>query len=190
MVAIGRLLWERGLVGATEGNFSCRSGPGRILMSPAGLRKGFLDNAELSVIDLDGNVMEGAKPSSEYRMHLAIYRASGSDAVVHAHPPFATAFALANRSIPGGITPEADLVLGRVALIPYGTPGTDELSDTVLNYASDHQTMLLANHGATTTGGTLDEAYDRMETLERVAKSLWIAESLGGAKSYRSGDLR
>lgn len=181
MCRVGRLLWERGLVGAAEGNISARLGKDTLLCTPSGLSKGHLQPERLVVIDLDGNPLDGGVPSSEIRLHLrAFARRPDCGAVIHAHPPVATGFAVAGRTIPDALLPEAMIVLGRVPLLPFAMAGTDEVPDGLEPFLADHKTFLLSHHGAATLGRDLADACHRMETLERVAAVLLHAEALGG----------
>ncbi len=183
IVAVGRLLWERGLVGATEGNISCRVGNLGLLCTPSGVSKGHLHPDELVLIDLHGHPLRRGLPSSEIRLHLRFFQDRPDvQAVVHAHPPVATAFALAHRAIPSGLLPEAVVILGDIALCEFGMPGTDELPNSLTGNIATHDTFLLSNHGAVTTGHSVMDAFWRMETLERVAVVYAHAEQLGGAK--------
>lgn len=176
----GRLCWERGLVGAAEGNLSARLADGRILCTPSGASKGHLEPADLTIVDEGGAWVTGPKPSSELGLHLCLYgERPDCRAVVHAHPPTATAFALAGVSIPDDVLPEGVFVLGPVALAPFAFPGSEEVAAKVRPFARGHDAILLANHGAVTIGGSLEEAYFRMETLERVAGVVAGALALG-----------
>ena len=189
MVAAGRLLWERDLVGATEGNLSCRLGE-HILCTPSGLSKGHLAESDLVVIDLNGNAIEGGTPSSEIKLHLRLYRVCPEvQAVVHAHPLTATAFATCGQTIPIDFLPEAVVVLGDIALVPFAMPGTESLPDALEPFARQHRTFLLANHGAVTVGPTLLEAAYRMETLERVAKIVAACRQIGEPRPLSDADL-
>lgn len=192
MVEVGQRLWQRGLVGAAEGNVSCRLGNHGLLCTPSGYSKGHLKPEDLVVIDLDGQPLRrGTKPSSEIRLHLRCYRfREDCNAVVHAHPPVATAFALAHKTIPDGLLPEAVVVLGSVALCPFGMPGTEDLPDSIEPFLQNHDTLLLSNHGAAALGGDLLDALWRMETLERVAVVALHAESLGGAHPLSAAAIR
>ncbi len=177
---IGKRLWERGLVGAAEGNLSVRLGPDRLLCTPSGLSKGHLSPDEMVVIDLDGNPLGGGAPSSEIKLHLAIFAARPDcEAVIHAHPPTATGFTLAGETIPDDLLPEAAFVLGRVALVPFGFPGTDEVPGALLPFLKSHKTFLLSHHGAAVMGRDLLDAFNRMETLERIARIVLTARLLG-----------
>ena len=180
MCEVGRRLWQRGLVGATEGNLSARLSPQRILCTPAGLCKGHLRPADLVVIDNKGTVIEGSVPSTEIKMHLRIYqKRPDCQAVVHAHPPVATGFALAGEDIPDDVLPESIVVLGSVATVPFAMPGTDELPDALEPLLEDHKSFLISHHGAVVMGKDLLDAYNRMETLERIAQVLLYAKQVG-----------
>lgn len=176
----GRRLWELGLIGAGEGNISARIAPDRLLCTPSGLCKGRLTPSDLVTTDLAGTSLDARQPSSEVGIHLKAYQSRPDCAsVVHAHPPTATAFTLCGRSWPDDLLPESAFVLGPVALVPFGFPGTDELPDQLSPYMAGHKTFLLSHHGAMTMGTCVSDACDRMETLERVAKLLYMARSMG-----------
>jgi L-fuculose-phosphate aldolase len=201
MCEIGRRLWERGLVGATEGNISLRVEPDRILCTPTGLCKGQLKPVDLTLIDGNGRPLEKTLPSSEIRLHVRILqRRSDCVAVIHAHPPVATGFALAGETIPDDLMPEAAMVLGSVVNVPYAKAGTDEVPDGIEPYLAGHKTFLLANHGAAVIGKNLEDAFYRMETLERIANVVLFAkliakprplpaEAFDDLKPYLTGDL-
>ncbi|MCE9560047.1 MAG: class II aldolase/adducin family protein [Armatimonadetes bacterium] len=180
MCDMGRRLWQRNLVGATEGNLSLRLSPQRILCTPSGVSKGHLRPTDLVVIDNHGVPHGAGVPSSEIKLHLKVY-ADRKDchAVVHAHPLTATAFALAGESIPDDLLPEAIIVLGSVANVPFAMPGTLDVAYSIEPFLPHHRTFLLANHGAFTLGKTLEDAFFRMETLERVAQLVLTARQLG-----------
>jgi L-fuculose-phosphate aldolase len=188
IVEICRRLYERGMVAANEGNVSLRLGPDRILCTPAGLSKGFLTPDQLVITDLAGKKLEGKeRPTSELKLHLAAYRARPDvQAVVHAHPPYATAFAVAGVNLAQCVLPEAVITVGRVVLAPYGTPGTEELPKTVEPDLAASDAFLLSNHGAMTLGRTLTEAFFRMETVEHYAQILLIARQLGSIQKLTS----
>ncbi len=180
MCDIGRMMWQRGLVGATEGNLSVRLSPRRILCTPAGTCKGRLRPSDLVVIDPLGAAVGDGIPSTEIAMHVRCYAVrEDCQAVVHAHPLVATGFALAGEEIPDDLLPEAAAVLGSVATVPFALPGTTDLPDALEPLLADHKTFLLANHGALALGKDLMDAYNRMETLERVAAIIQNARSIG-----------
>lgn len=134
-------------------------------------------------IDNEGVPLKGGQPSSEIKMHLAIYaRRPDCQAVVHAHPPVATAFGLAGESIPDDLLPEAMVVLGSVASVPFCMPGTDDVPNAMAPFLQNHKTFLLCHHGAVTLGRDLVDALHRMETLEKIAQIVLHSKSLGGAK--------
>jgi L-fuculose-phosphate aldolase len=181
---VGRRLWQRGLIGAAEGNLSCRLSPRQLLSTPSGASKGHLRPADLVVVDLQGRpVGDGPAPSSEIKLHLRCYqKRPDCQAVVHAHPPVATAFTLAGEDIPDNVLPESGMVLGSVVTVPFGYPGTDEVPDQLEPFLEDHKTFLLSHHGAVTLGKDIYDAYNRMETLERVATALMYARLMGGVR--------
>ena len=156
-----------------------------ILVTPAGLSKGRCRVEDLVVVSLDGTVKSGVRrPSTELLMHLRIYaRRPDVEAVVHAHPPIATAFGVAGESLVTPVLPELILQLGAVPLVPYAQPGTQVLADRIDRFIVDHDAVLLANHGATTVGRTLDEALQRMESLEHAARIILAARQLGQVNS-------
>lgn len=173
-----------GLVVATEGNLSARVGGDRVLTTPAGRDKGELAAADLTLVDLQGRVIEGPRPSTELEMHLAVYRVRPDvGAVVHGHPPYATAFAAAHRPLDACVLPEVVVTLGCVPLSEYGTPSTPEVAAAVEALARDHDALLLRNHGAVAMGADPRRALYTLETVERLAQITWLAESLGGAKA-------
>jgi len=178
-----RRLHDRRLIGAGEGNVSCRLGPGRILVTPAGADKSRLRPADLLVVDLaDGRARGPGRPSTELLMHLAAYAARPDvGAVVHSHPVTALAFTVAGVEPPDRLLPEAVLVLGPVAVAPFATPGTPELPRSLARYWAGHEVILLERHGALALGADLRQAFDRMETLERVCQVAWRSRVLGNA---------
>jgi L-fuculose-phosphate aldolase len=173
-------LWDRGLIGACEGNISCRLPGGRLLATPSGADKSELREADLVITDLDGVPIGDGRPSSEIAMHVRVYHErSDCGAVVHAHPPICTGFGLAGRTIPDNVLPEAGYVLGPVALVPFAIPGTPELGEAMAPFLKNHKTFILAHHGAVALGETVLDACDRMETMERVAQIVLVSEILG-----------
>jgi L-fuculose-phosphate aldolase len=183
MCRIGALLWERGLIGAAEGNLSARLADGTLLCTPSGLSKGHLRAEDLVVISLEGHPLNGGLPSSEIRLHLGIYRERPDcQAVIHAHPPTATGFSVAEVPFPNDVLPESAVVLGPVVTVPFAMPGTDEVPDSLAPHLPNGKTFLLGHHGAVALGRDLQDAFNRMETLERVARILLTAHALGGPK--------
>jgi L-fuculose-phosphate aldolase len=195
IVRAGKRLSELGLIAASDGNLSVQLREGKILATPTGVSKGTLGLRDLVRVGRDGKVEGKGKPSSEIRMHLDIYQLRPDvRAVVHAHPPFATAFAVAGIGLSESILPETVLTLGPVSLVPYGTPGTSEVPQRMLPHLLSkkgrdyrNHAFLLANHGAVTLGGTLEEALFRMERLEFLAQVTHFAKRLGKVRSLTKG---
>jgi L-fuculose-phosphate aldolase len=182
-IQIGKLLYERGYVASSDGNISARLDDGRIIATPTMTSKGRMTEDSLAVTDLEGKPLNDRKASSELKMHLLIYRERDDvQAVVHAHPPHGTAFAVANLAIDQPILSEVILALGCVPLTGYGTPSTDELTEEMQPFVRLHNALLMANHGAVAYGDNLWQAFDRMETLEHTAKIAILARTLGGAR--------
>src|SRR5262245_3519132 len=183
IVEIGRRLWARGYVASNDGNVSVRLGADRLLMTPASVCKGFMTPDMMVITDLDGRLIEGApgrKPSSEAMMHLVAYRHRPDvGAVVHAHPPLATGFAVAGIPLDRAVLAEVVTTLGSIPIADYGTPSTQELPDAVRKYIKAHDGLLLANHGALTVAGELFAAYYKMETIEHFARISLVARLLG-----------
>ncbi len=185
MVRIGRLMWERGYVASTDGNLSVRLGAERLLTTPSGLSKGFLSADSLVVIDLSGKPIpsyrgRGERPSSEVLMHLEVYRQRPDvSAVIHAHPPLATAFSIAGVSLARCVIPEVIVSLGSIPTAEYATPGTFEVPESIRQAIRDHDAIVLAHHGSLTVGRTLWEAYLRLERVEQAAQITLAAQQLG-----------
>lgn len=180
IVEVGRRLYARGLISGNEGNISVRDGD-FLYVTPAGVCKGFLTPDMIVKADLEGQRVDGThRVSTEVMMHTAVYRRRpDAMAVVHAHPPTATAFAVAGIPLDQPLIAEAVVTLGPVPVIPYGTPSTAELADNVSNAICDHQGLLLANHGALTVGDSAFRAWERMETVEQLARIALAARLLG-----------
>ena len=181
VVAVCRRLHERGLIAGQDGNVSVRLRSGHILVTPTGLSK--VDVTAESLVELEPGgeqVTEGPAASSEVGMHLRIYRERPDvRAVVHAHPPVATAYGVVGRDFMDAVLPEVIFHLGRVPLVPFALPGTPALGDAMAPYLADHDAFLLASHGATTVGPSLRLAHQRMESLEHAARILSAAAQLG-----------
>ena len=185
LVACGRRLDALGFAPATDGNASARLDPGRFLLTPAGREKGSLTAEEVLVVDLEGRVVEGdGRPSTEAPMHLLCYRRRRDvGGVVHAHPPVATAFAAAGVALDGSVMPEIVLTIGTVPLVPYATPGSEELARALEPWVEGHDAFLLSSHGVLTLGRDVREALHRMERVEHLAKVTLAARLLGGPRA-------
>ena len=180
---VGKLLYDRGYVAANDGNISIKVAENRLLITPSGVSKGRMTPEMLLVTDLDGNVLEGDRhPSSEGKMHLEVYRGRPDvNAVVHAHPPVSTAFAVCRRGLETPYLSELVAGLGQVpCTTSFAMLSTAEVPESVRPYLADHNALLLANHGALAWGGDLWEAFDRLETVEHTAKIVLNAQLLGG----------
>jgi L-fuculose-phosphate aldolase len=182
---IGKRLYYKGFVAGNDGNISCRVNDNEILITPTGVSKGYMAEDDMIKVDLEGNVVSGhLKPTSEMKMHLAAYRSRNDVfAVVHAHPPKATAFAVSGVRLDRITLPEVIFTLGSIALSEYGTPSTEEIPRNVGKYINKSDAILLANHGALTVGRDLMEAYYKMETLEHFAEISIYAKLLGGERA-------
>jgi L-fuculose-phosphate aldolase len=183
-------LYDRGLIAGAEGNVSARLSNDVILATPAGACKGDIGVDDLVRLSLDGHPLDdGKSASTEIRMHLRIFQKRRDvNAVVHAHPPAATGFAVAGESLEKAVLPELIFLIGPVPLVAYGQPGTDALPDALEPFLQDHDAFLLANHGATTVGRSLQEARFRMESLEQGARILLAARQLGRVNELSAGD--
>jgi L-fuculose-phosphate aldolase len=183
IVEIGRRVYERGFIASSDGNISARLGDGgTFLTTPTMVCKGRMTEEMLVVVDLDGRKLrrDERSPSSEFSMHREIYKLRPDiHAVVHAHPPFGTGFAVANVALDQPLLSEVILTLGCVPLTGYGTPSTQELPESLRPFIPHHDALLMANHGAVAYGPDLDTAYYRMETLEHFAKITLIARLVG-----------
>ena len=181
IVEVGRRMYARAYTASNDGNISARLGLDRLLMTPKSVCKGFMTPDMMVVTDLDGRKLQGERdPSSEMLMHLEVYRQRPDvRAVVHAHPPIATGFAVAGIPLTRAVLAEVLTTLGSIPIAEYATPSTSELPEAVRKYIKAHDGMLLANHGALTVGGDLMSAYFKMETIEHFAKISLVARLLG-----------
>jgi L-fuculose-phosphate aldolase len=181
---VGKLMYERSYVVASDGNISARLDDGRIVATPTMTCKGRMTEESLALTDGEGKPLADRQPSSELAMHLLIYRErSDVRAVCHAHPPHGTAFAVAGLAIDQPILSEVILTLGCVPLASYGTPSTDELTEAMRPLVKHHNALLMANHGAVAYGGDLWQAFDRLETLEHTARIAILSRILGGSRN-------
>ena len=183
-----RQLAAQGLIAGQDGNLSVRIGPDRVLVTPRGLIKALVRPADMVEVDLRGRRRRGRRnPTTELDLHLRILaRRPDVGAVVHAHPPAATGYAVAGQRLQIFVLPELILQCGEVPLVPYGTPGTPELADRLEPHLAGHDAWLLANHGAVTVGATLDAAWIRMESLEHAARIMFVARGLGRVNDLSS----
>jgi L-fuculose-phosphate aldolase len=184
IVEVGRRLYARGYTASNDGNISARLDDRRLIMTPKNVCKGFMTPDMMVITDLEGKKIAGERdPSSEMQMHLEVYRQRpDANAVVHAHPPTATGFAVAGIPLDRAVLAEVVTTLGSVPIAEYATPSTKELPAAVAKFVKVHDGMLLANHGALTLGVDLLSAYYKMETVEHFAKISLVARLLGGER--------
>lgn len=181
IVEVGRRIWLRGYVAANDGNISIRVGQDEFLCTPTGVSKGFMTTEMIIKINSAGEVLSGEwRPSSELKMHLRVYQERPDvNAVVHAHPPVSTAFAVAGIPLNKKFLPEVIITLGEIPLTDYATPSTDEVPEAIAEVIKDHDAVLLANHGALTLGSDVFNAYYKLETMEHYANVSLVAGQLG-----------
>ncbi|MEN3039223.1 MAG: class II aldolase/adducin family protein [Candidatus Kryptonium sp.] len=192
IVEISHLVYRKGFVSATDGNISARLANGNILCTSTAVNKGEIKKSQIVEVDPDGNLVYGIyRPSTEIKMHLFIYnQREDVKAIVHAHPPFATAFATAGISLEGFVLPEVIVNLGKIPLAKYATPSTDEVPMSIQPFIKNCDAFLLQNHGAVTLGKNLKDAYYKMEKLEHYAMIILLARILGGEKNLTFEDLQ
>lgn len=183
---IGKRIYNRGMVASNDGNISVKLNDNEFLCTPTGVSKGFMTPEYICKVDAKGNVLqayEGFKPSSEIKMHMRVYKERPDvNSVVHAHPVYATSFAIAGIPLTEPIMPEAVIALGCVPIAEYGTPSTEEIPDAVSKYLPYYDAVLLENHGALAFSDSLLNAYHKMESVEFYAQLLYQAKMLGGPK--------
>lgn len=188
MCDIGKRVYNRNMVAANDGNFSVKLNEDEFLCTPTGVSKGFMTPEYICKVNKKGEVIEANgnfRPSSEIKMHMRVYaQRPDVGAVVHAHPSFATSFAIAGIPLTQPIMPEAVIALGTVPIAEYGTPSTNEIPDRLEKYLPYYDAVLLENHGALTWSTDLLAAYLKMESLEFYAELLYKARTLGGAKEF------
>lgn len=183
IIDIGKRMVDRGYVVANDGNLSVRLGPDRVLATPTGVSKGRMHKDMLSVLDLDGNVIEEGteRVSSEVRMHLRVYRENPLiSAVVHAHPVTATSFAAAGIALDQSILTESVTAVGSIPVARFAVPGTDDVGDAIAPFCNAYNGVLLANHGVVAWANDLETAFFRLEWIEMLAKSTLITKYILG----------
>jgi len=192
MCDIGRRIWLKGFCAGNEGNHSYRIGPDRVLCTPTGISKGNLKPEDICTVDLEGKQVAGKrKRTSEILLHLAIYKARPDvKAVVHSHPPHATAFAIANVELPTCIHPEAEVFLGAVRTAKYVTPGDTRLGESILPYVKDSNAILLQNHGSVTFDKDLEGAYYKLEIVDAYARILILAKQIGSIRPLDGPEMK
>ncbi len=183
LVLYAKRLYRLGFMPGTSGNLSVRLDRELVLATPTGTSKSMLTKEDMVVVDLDGRQIAGSKKvTSEIGMHLAIYnRRDDISAVVHSHPPIATAFACTGRALDKPLCAEAIMTLGAVPLAPYATTGTREVADSLAEFIPGHEAILMANHGLVTYGKSVLDAFMKTETVEHFAHISLAVEQLGSA---------
>ena len=191
IVEAGRRLYARAYIASNDGNISARLDDHRLITTPKSVSKGFMTPDMMVVVDYEGRKVSGERdPSTELPMHLEIYRNRPDiGAVVHAHPPLATGFAVAGIPLTRAVLAEVITTLGSIPIAEYGTPSTSELPEAVRKYIKAHDGMLLANHGAVTCAPDVMSAYYKMETIEHFAKISLVARLLGGENLISRGEV-
>ena len=191
IVEIGKRMYAKGYVVASEGNMSIRIGENRILVTPAGKNKGFLKEKDLVLVDLKGKKISGnLEPSSELRMQLFVYqKRKDINAAVHAHAPYSLAFACAHLPLSQNLLPEVIMFLGKIPLTPYATPTTEEVPNSLSPFIEKHNAFLLENHGVLTLGKDIYEAYNRLEMVEHLAKINLLCKILGKSEELSDESL-
>ena len=192
IVDICQRIYQRGYVAANDGNVSVRLDNGLFMLTPTGMSKGFLEPEHIVTVDADGKQVAGTcRPSSESLMHLQIYKErTDVNAVVHAHPPTATGFAVSGIPLTKCVLPEVIISVGSIPIAEYKAPGTQELADCVVRYLKQYDAILLENHGALTVGDSVTSAHYKMETMEHFAKIMFVAYQLGGVKALPGEDVQ
>jgi len=191
---IGKRIYNRGMVAANDGNISVKISDNEFLCTPTGVSKGFMTPDYICKVDADGNVISANgnfRPSSEIKMHMRVYKQRPDvKSVVHAHPIYATSFAIAGIPLTQPIMPEAVIALGCVPIAEYGTPSTTEIPDAVEKYLPYYDAVLLENHGALTFSNSLLAAYHKMESVEFYAELLFLSKQLGGPKEFTKEQIK
>ena len=183
---IGQRIWQKGFCAGNEGNHSVRVSDDRILITPSGVSKGMLKPEMVCTCDMDGELVESSgewRASSERKVHIAVYKHRPDiRAVIHSHPPHATAFAVANIPLPEGIHPEAEVFLGRVPTAAYATPSTEDLPNSILPLIGpETNTVLMGNHGSVSFSHSLVDAYYKLEILDAYCRILLLVKQIGRA---------
>jgi L-fuculose-phosphate aldolase len=189
---IGRRVYAKGFAAANDGNISVRLNDREVLCTPTMVSKGFLKTQDLCKVDYEGKQLAGVrKRSSEILLHLAVYRHNPAvQAVVHCHPPHATAFAVAGEPIPKCVLPEVEVFLGEVPIAIYETPGTQKFAETIVPFVKKCNTIILANHGTVTFGPDLEKAYWNSEIIDAYCRILILARQLGRVNYFTDQQTR
>jgi L-fuculose-phosphate aldolase len=192
MCEIGRRVYAKGFAAANDGNITFRLNERQILCTPTMVSKGFLKPDDICKVDYEGKQLAGQrKRTSEVFLHLAVYKSRPDvNAVVHCHPPHATAFAVAHEPIPKCVLPEVEVFLGEVPISVYETPGDNRFANTILPYVKNCNTIILANHGTVTFGPDLEKAYWNSEIIDAYCRILILAKQLGSVNYFSEEKTR
>src|SRR3954469_25671775 len=192
MCDVGRRIWLKGFCAGNEGNHSFRLSEDRILCTPSLISKGNLKPDDMCIVDLNGKQISGKrKRTSEILLHLAIYKQrADAKAVIHSHPPHATAFAVAGVELHTCIHPEAEVFLGPVRTAKYVTPGDTRLGESIAPYIKESNTILLGNHGVVCYGPDLEDAYYKLEIVDAYARILLLTKQLGSIRPLEGGEMK
>jgi L-fuculose-phosphate aldolase len=195
MCDVGHRIWLKGFCAGNEGNHSVRISDDRVLCTPTGISKGFLAPEDICVVDMDGKQVEenlkGRKRTSEVLVHLAIYKKRPDvKAVIHSHPPHATAFAIAGIPLPEGIHPEAEVFLGKVPTAPYALPSTQALPDSITPLiGAQTNTILMGNHGSVSFSNSLIDTYYKLEIVDAYCRILLLTKQLGQVNVFSKDQM-
>ena len=183
IINVCQRLYSKNMLASADGNVSTLLEANQYLITPSGVSKAYMDDQNMAVVNLDGEVIDG-NPSSERLMHMQVYRScSKAKAVVHAHPPHAIAWSVASpemKELPAECLSEVILATGGIPIVPYARPSTQSMGENLKPFLPKHRVMILARHGALSWGESLEEAYRGMERLEHSAYILYLAKTLGG----------
>ncbi|HEX2698358.1 MAG TPA: class II aldolase/adducin family protein [Anaerolineales bacterium] len=190
----GRICYEHRLMVSNDGNISARLDSDRVLITASGVCKGRMEESDLLILDLNGNVIESqnnSRPSSETPMHLEVYKQRPDmRAAIHAHPVFATALTVADQAFPDDILPEVALTLGKIPITAYSTPSSEHDAEAIRPLIREHDAIILRQHGSLTVGKDLNEALIHLERLEHVAEVFWRAQMLGNVQRIPPEELK
>lgn len=191
IVRIGKTLHQKNFVASNDGNLSIRK-DNKIFITPTCVSKGFLSVDHIVEVDLEGNILKGTrKPTSEILMHLTVYKNRPDiNAVCHAHPIYATAFASIGKALDKQILPEVIISLDKIPLVKYATPGTEALSKKLLPFIKKYDAMLLENHGVLSMGADLLSAYFKLETVEHFAQICFVANQIGKLNTLSEKEIQ
>ncbi len=191
IIKVCRLLSEKKFVAATDGNVSARISKNEIIITPSGINKAFLKKKQLVVIDMKGKLIKGKlRPSSELNLHLEIYKKRPDiNSIIHAHPPLCIAFSITGKKLDPPLLPEVALTLGKIPIVEYATPTTNEVAKSISGYINDFNAIILQRHGSVTYSTDLYKAYNYLEKIEHAASIAYYANVIGEPKAIKQNEL-